>query len=163
MYFRSFTYLIKLGTKCFENVKTAFYNFCINSNIFKEQVTWLAMNRRPLAVFCLLLLVGDTMCQHLEAYMLGKALHKVARIKHKAKAKDKKAVKYGVGAVLKAGKGTFQGVIGKPLKVVGVVLGPLGLPIKAGGTVLKAKSVANKVKSGVLTVKKLSRDSVRFG
>lgn len=113
-----------------------------------------------LIVFCLFL---DALCQHLEAFIIGQTLKKAARVKHKVKSKDKKAVKYGVGAVVKATKGTVQGIVGKPVKLVGVVLGPLGIPLTVGGKTLKAKSVANKVKSGVLTVKKLSRDSVRYG
>lgn len=112
-----------------------------------------------LAIVCLL--VDLVYTQHLELFMKGKALNKVAYIK--AKGKDKKVIKYGLSAVTKAKKGTVQGVIGKPLKLVGVVKGPLGLPIKLVGIVLKTKSVVNKVKAVVYTVKKLSRDSIRYG
>ncbi|GFY41961.1 hypothetical protein TNIN_425551 [Trichonephila inaurata madagascariensis] len=103
----------------------------------------------------------DVFSQQLEAMIAGKALHKFARVK--VKAKDKKKVLYGAGAVVKTGKSVVEGAIGKPLKVIGIVLGPLGKPLKLAGTVLKAKSVADKVKASVLTVKKLSRDSIRFG
>lgn len=112
-----------------------------------------------LAIVCLLIDLVYT--QHLELFMKAKALNKIARLK--AKGADKKVIKYGLSAVTKAKKGTVQGVIGKPLKLVGVVLGPLGLPIKLVGTVLGVKSVVNKAKAVVFVVKKLSRDSVRYG
>lgn len=107
----------------------------------------------------------EVFCQKLEAYVIGKVLTKNAltnsRKKHKLK--DKKYVKYAKKAAVKKVKGTAQGVIGMPLKVAGLALGPLGLPMKVAGTALKAKSAKNKVKSGVYTVFKLSRDSVRYG
>ncbi|GIY47763.1 uncharacterized protein CEXT_431391 [Caerostris extrusa] len=72
---------------------------------------------------------------------------------------DKKLLLYKAGAVVKTGKG----VVAKPLKLIGIVLGPLGLPFSFAGKVLKAKSVADKAKGLVLTVKKYSRDSLRYG
>lgn len=107
----------------------------------------------------------EVFCQKLEAYVLGKVLTKnaIKSSRKKLKLKDKKYVKYAAKSVKKGVKGTAQGIIGKPLKVAGLALGPLGLPKKAAGTVLKIKAPKNKVKSGVYTVFKLSRDSVRYG
>lgn len=112
-----------------------------------------------LAIVCLLTDLVYT--QHLELFAAGVKLNKLARLK--AKGADKKVIKYGLSAITKAKKGTVQGVVGKPLKLVGVVLGPLGLPLKLVGTVLSAKSAVNKAKAVVYTVKKLSRDSIRYG
>lgn len=116
-----------------------------------------------LVLSLVVILIGDALCQHLEAYVFGKTLKKAARVKHKVKSKDKKAVKYGIEAAKKVVKGTAQGVVGKPLKLVGVALGPLGIPLKVVGKTLKTKSVVNKAKAGVKTVFKLSRHSVRYG
>ncbi|GFY26088.1 uncharacterized protein TNCV_354051 [Trichonephila clavipes] len=98
--------------------------------------------RSILVIAITFLLIMDVFSQQLEAMIAGKALHVFARVK--VKAKDKKKVLYGAGAVVKTGKGVVEGVIGKPLKVIGIVLGPLGKPLKLAGTVLKAKSVADK-------------------
>ncbi|KAF8785418.1 hypothetical protein HNY73_010957 [Argiope bruennichi] len=116
---------------------------------------------KPILVFLITMLIADAFCQQLEAYMAIKGIHKFSRIKKKLK--DKKFVLYGLGAAVSSVKGAVAGVVSKPLKLIGVVLGPLGTPFKVAGKALKAKSVAEKAKSLALTVKKLSRDSVRYG
>ncbi|GIZ01451.1 uncharacterized protein CEXT_350551 [Caerostris extrusa] len=103
----------------------------------------------------------DAFSQTLEAFIAAKAIHKLARLKKKLH--DKKLLLYKAGAVVKTGKGIVEGVVAKPLKLIGIVLGPLGLPFSVAGKVLKAKSVADKAKGLVLTVKKYSRDSLRYG
>ncbi|GFU03123.1 hypothetical protein NPIL_667651 [Nephila pilipes] len=117
--------------------------------------------RSFLVTVIVILLIMDCFAQVLEALIAGKAAHKLARIK--VKAKDKKKIKYGAGAVIKSAKSVVEGALAKPLKLIGALLGPVGKPIKFVGTALKAKSVADKAKAIVLTVKKLSRDSVRLG
>ncbi|KAG8199911.1 hypothetical protein JTE90_015897 [Oedothorax gibbosus] len=107
------------------------------------------------------LLIDLVFAQQLELTLKKKALIKTAR--KIALGKDKKFIKYGLGAATKGTKGAVQGIIGKPVKLVGVLLGPLGIPLKLIGTVLETKSVLNKAKAVVYTVKKFSRDSVRYG
>ncbi|GFQ69657.1 polycystin-2 [Trichonephila clavata] len=80
--------------------------------------------RSILVIAITFLLVMDVFSQQLEAMLAGKALHILARAA--VKAKDKKKGSYGVGAVVKKGKSVAEGAIGKPLKVVGILLGPLG-------------------------------------
>nr|XP_015908028.1 uncharacterized protein LOC107439825 [Parasteatoda tepidariorum] len=77
--------------------------------------------------------------------------------------RDLKNKAYAVGAVKKGVSGTAAGVVGKPLKLVGVILGPLGLPFKIKGGKLKAKSAVHWTKSGVKTVKKWSKISAQYG
>ncbi|GBM20914.1 hypothetical protein AVEN_253716-1 [Araneus ventricosus] len=112
-------------------------------------------------LFLITTLIMDAFCQQLEAYIAAKGIHKFGRAKKKLK--DKKFVLYGLGAAAKSVKGAVAGVVSKPLKLIGIVLGPLGIPFTAAGKALKAKSVVEKGKALVLTVKKFSRDSVRYG